>query len=129
MVTQYFNTLTRYWQHLDVFEVHTWKCHDDTVLYRKIVEQKRTFKFLLGLNKNLDEVKGRVIGTKPFPSIREAFSEVRCEESRKKVMMGSQESTPTLEGSALAARGPPTNNNIDNRQRRERPWYDHWSIY
>jgi hypothetical protein len=48
----------------------------------RIVEQKRTFKFLLGLNKNLDEVRGRIMRTKPFPNLREAFSEVRCEESR-----------------------------------------------
>ena len=67
------------------------------------MEQKRTFKFLLGLNKNLDEVRGRVMGTKPLPSIREAFSEVRREESWKKVMMGSQNSAPTIEGSALIA--------------------------
>ena len=93
-VTQYFNTLTRHWQQLDMFESHGWKCPEDNILYRKIVEQKRTFKFLLGLNKNLDEVRGRVMGTKPLLSLREAFSEVRREESRKKVMMGGQHSSP-----------------------------------
>ena len=98
-----------------MFEVHTWKCPEDTALYQKNVEQKRTFKFLLGLKKNLDEVRGRVMGTKPFPSIREAFSEVRCEESRKKVMMGSQNSALSIKGSALAARGPPSNTNNENR--------------
>ncbi|RVX22935.1 hypothetical protein CK203_008436 [Vitis vinifera] len=111
--------------HLDKFEVHTWKCPEDTALYWKIVEQKRTFKFLLGLNKNLDEVRGRVMGTKPLPSIREAFSEVRREESWKKVMMGSQNSAPTIEGSALIARGPPSNTNSENRQKNGRPWCDH----
>ena len=35
------------------------------------MEQKRTFKFLLGLNKELDEVRGREIGTKPLPGVRE----------------------------------------------------------
>ncbi|KAL5569634.1 hypothetical protein UlMin_026209 [Ulmus minor] len=40
---------------LDMFEIHSWKCSNDSVLYKKIVEQKRTFKFLLGLNKELDE--------------------------------------------------------------------------
>ena len=114
-VTQYFNILSCHWQHLDMFEVHTWKCPEDTALYQKIVEQKRTFKFLLGLKKNLDEVRGRVMGTKPFPSIREAFSEVRREESRKKVMMGSQNSALSIKGSALAARGLPSNTNNENR--------------
>ena len=82
------------------------------------MEQKQIFKFLIGLNKNLDEVRGRVMGTKPLPSIREAFSEVRREESRKKVMMGSQ-------NSALVARGSPSNTNSENRQNNGRPWCDH----
>ena len=41
-VTQYFNTLTRHWQHLDMFEIYSWKCPDDAALYKKILEQKRT---------------------------------------------------------------------------------------
>ena len=64
------------------------------------------------------------MGTKPFPNIREAFSEVRQEESQKKLMMGSQNSAPNLKGSALAAQGP-QNNVTDNRQRKGRPWCDH----
>ena len=122
-VTQYFNVLTRHWQQIDMFEVHSWKCADDTALYKKIVEQKRTIKFLLGLNKELDQVRSRVMGIKPLPTIREAFSEIRREESRKKVMMGSS-SAQAPEGSALAAQGfPPYNhNNDDNRQRQGRPW-------
>lgn len=126
-VTQYFNTLTRHWQQLDMFDTHTWKCADDAVTYKKIVEQKRIFKFLLGLNKELDEVRGRIMGTKPLPSIRNVFSEVRREESRRKVMMGSQEVTTNpslLDSSALAVRGTNTSSN-DNRQQRGRPWCDH----
>ncbi|KAG5219081.1 Retrovirus-related polyprotein from transposon [Salix suchowensis] len=119
-VTQYFNTLTRHWQQLDMFEVHTWKCSGDTVLFRRIVEQKRTFKFLLGLNKTLDEVRGRIMGTKPLPSLRETFSEVRREESRKKVMMGSHNSGPSMEGSALVSRA----SSWDSRKK-GRPWCDH----
>ena len=76
-VTQYFNSLMRHWQQLDVFEKHKWTCTKDEALYKEIVEQKRVFKFLLGLNKNLDEVRGRILGTKPLPRIREVFSEVR----------------------------------------------------
>ncbi|KAL6318088.1 hypothetical protein AAG906_035233 [Vitis piasezkii] len=73
--------------------------------HKKIVEQKRLLKFFLGLNRELDDVRGRIMGIKPLPSLREAFSEVRREESRKKVMMGSKEQpAPTLDASALAAR-------------------------
>lgn len=124
-MTQYFNKLACLWQQLGMFEVYNWKCFEDTTSYRRIVEQKCTFKFLLGLNKDLDKVRGRVMGIKPLPNPREVFSEVRCEESRNKLMMGSQTSTTTLEGSALAARGHQYNSNNDNRKRNGRPWCDH----
>ena len=41
LVTQYFNTFTRNWQQLDMFEEHDWKCLDDGIKYKKIVEKKR----------------------------------------------------------------------------------------
>ncbi|RVW87680.1 hypothetical protein CK203_041174 [Vitis vinifera] len=123
-ITQYYNTLTRYWQQLDLFETHSWKCSDDAATYRKIVEQKRLFKFFLGLNRELDDVRGRIMGIKPLPSLREAFSEVRREESRKKVMMGSKEQpAPTLDAFALAARS--FNSSSGDRQKRDRPWCDY----
>ena len=68
-VKQYFNTLIRHWQQLDMFESYQWKCPEDDALYRKIVEQKRVFKFLMGLSKDLDDVRGRMIRTKPLSSL------------------------------------------------------------
>ena len=49
-VTQYFNTLTRNWQQLDMFEEYDWNCPEYGIKYRKIIEKKRLYKFLLGLN-------------------------------------------------------------------------------
>ena len=92
LVTNYFNILTRYWQQLDMYETHTWDCPVDGAKYKKIVEKKRIYKFLLGLNKELDEVRARILGTKPLPSLREVFSKVRREESRKKVNDGVHKS-------------------------------------
>lgn len=46
---------------------------DGTTLYKKIVE-KGTVKFL---TKDLDEMRGRIMGIKPFPTLQEAFSKVR----------------------------------------------------
>ncbi|RVW12513.1 hypothetical protein CK203_082418 [Vitis vinifera] len=96
-VTQYYNTLTRYWQQLDLFETHSWKCSDDAATYRKIVEQKRLFKFFLGLNRELDD---------------------------KESDDGIQRATcPTLDASALAARS--FNSSGGDRQKRDRPWCDY----
>ncbi|CAJ2679170.1 unnamed protein product [Trifolium pratense] len=124
-VTQFYNTLTRQWQQLDVFEEHKWTCTADSKKYKEIVEKKRIFKFLMGLNKNLDEVRGRILGSKPLPSIREVFSEVRREESRKKVMLGESFVLPVAEQSALAARGV-HNHAGDNRLKNtKRLWCDY----
>ena len=118
-VTEYFNTLTRYWQQLDVYEEIQWTCTDDSKQYKELVEKDRIYKFLLGLNKDLDEVRGRILGKKPLPKVREVFSEVRREESRRKIMLGGPNSTSHYEGSALAAKGP------RHQQKKSRPWCEH----
>ncbi|RVW48509.1 Retrovirus-related Pol polyprotein from transposon RE1 [Vitis vinifera] len=40
-----------------IFEIKklVWKCPEDGLLYKKVIEKERIYKFLLGLNKNLDE--------------------------------------------------------------------------
>ena len=68
-----------------------------------MVEKERVFNFLHGLNSNMDEVRGRLLGTKPFPSIRETFTEVRREESQKKVMLNSLPENNNQSDSALVA--------------------------
>ncbi|KAL5566605.1 hypothetical protein UlMin_029769 [Ulmus minor] len=109
-VTVYFNILTHHWRQLDMFEIHDWNCPTDGAKYREIVEKKQVYKFLLGMNKNLDET----------------FSEVRREESRKKFMMGSQNHQSTAESSSLATRGSSCQA-TDNRQKKQgRPWCDHY---
>ena len=40
----------------------------------------REFAFLAGLNKSLDEVRGKILGKKPLSSLHEVFDEVRREE-------------------------------------------------
>ena len=89
----------------------------------------------MGLDKSLDEVRGRILGTKPLPSLREAFSEVHREESQKRVMLG-QSNHPTFpEIPALAAvkENPSdqgayaawTYSQNTDRTRKGRPWCDH----
>ncbi|RVW68484.1 hypothetical protein CK203_060193 [Vitis vinifera] len=61
----------------------------------------------LGLNKELDELRGQILGKEPLPSIREIFSEVQREESRRKVMLGEQQSSQS-ETFALVIHGGET---------------------
>jgi hypothetical protein len=104
-VTQFFNQLTKAWQQLDMFEELAWKNADDATLYKSVIEQKRVFKFLMGLNPALDDVRGRVLSTKPLPSLKAIFSIIKHEESRRKLMLKGPSSNSSLEGSALVSLG------------------------
>ncbi|XP_073272345.1 uncharacterized protein [Primulina huaijiensis] len=104
-VTKYFNSLKRIWQDLDTFDAYEWKNAEDGQHHKKTVEDDRIFKFLAGLNVEFDEVRGRIIGRRPLPSLGEVFSEVRREESRRNVMLGKKGPAATVEGSALASTG------------------------
>ncbi|XP_073126194.1 uncharacterized protein [Henckelia pumila] len=102
-VTKYFNSLKNLWQDLDLFSSYEWKSSEDGKHYKKMVEDNRIFTFLIGLNAKFDEVRGRIIGRQPLPSMGEVFSEVRREESRRLVMLGKKVSTGAInmETSAL----------------------------
>ncbi|KAL4272060.1 hypothetical protein GQ457_13G018580 [Hibiscus cannabinus] len=76
---QYFGQLTKCWQQIDLYE-------------------KRVFQFLSGLSDDLDVVRGRILAIKPLPSVREAFSEVRREESCRGVMLHASQ---PVDGSAF----------------------------
>ena len=82
-ITQYFiNILNRRWQHIDLFDENKFGCTKYSQKYKKIVGKEHVFKFLFGLNKNLDEVRGWILGTKPLPSLPAVRIEIRREESR-----------------------------------------------
>ncbi|KAK8691676.1 hypothetical protein V6N13_075176 [Hibiscus sabdariffa] len=117
-ITLYYNTLTAYWQQLDLYENHDWADPKDTAQYQKIKTQRRVFQFLQGLNNNLDDVRGRVLATSPLPSIREAFATVKKEASRRSVML-SEDSIGTSEGSTLLT------NLSSSSTRKGRPWCEY----
>lgn len=127
-VTQYFGILTKLWQELNLFLESDWNCSHDSVKYTKMLEKERVFEFLAGLNKELDEVRGRVLGKETLPSIHEVYSEVRREESRRKVMMGDPNPRKHVElvSSALVSKelGNQSNSNGDQRMKKrgEKVW-------
>ena len=55
-ITKYFNNLKRIWQDLDVYNTYEWKSTEDAKYHGQVVEEGRIFKFLAGLNDELDEV-------------------------------------------------------------------------
>ena len=52
-VTKYFHMLKTLWQELDLFNTYEWKSPEDYNHHRKMVENDRIFKFLVGLKWSL----------------------------------------------------------------------------
>lgn len=63
------------------------ECSDNSTLYWKKVENERVIEFLAGLNRDFDNLRGRIIGRKPQPTVREVFIEVHREDNRRRVRM------------------------------------------
>ena len=72
---------------------------------------------MVGLDPSLDDVRGRILSFKPLPSLDEIFAEVRREEQRKRVMLGS--SSSSSDTVAMPAR-----QSSDGRSRKPL-WCDH----
>ncbi|XP_028800480.1 uncharacterized protein LOC114755779 [Neltuma alba] len=103
-----------------MFDVHEWKCSSDARLYRELVEKERTYEFLLGLIDMFDDVRGRIMGMKPLPSLFETFDMVRCEESRKQLTLSVSALSESL---ALTIQ---SNNGPEQRgKKNSKGWCDH----
>lgn len=85
-VTEYYNEMEALWQELDLCYDEEGDCIKDSARYMKKMKNDKVYMFLAGLNKNLDEIRGRILGRKPLPSLREVFSKVRREEGWRKVI-------------------------------------------
>lgn len=92
----------------------------DAARFKKSEENDRVYMYLAGLDWNIYEVRGRTLARKPLPSIHEVFSEVRREESRRRVMLNAPKSFTQVEGSGLATKG------FDpDGDRKKKPWCKH----
>ena len=70
-----------------------------------MVDKERIYNFLSCLNKELNEVRGRLLGTKPLPTMDEVFAKVQREECCKNAMLGDVKPVGAPENSTLSARG------------------------
>lgn len=118
-VTSYYNEMVSLWQELDQCHDDVWENAKDCTRQKKREENDRVYMFLAGVNRDLDEVKGRVLGRQPLPSIREVFSKVRIEENRRKIMHNNGESGDTGKDTSALFVG---NGGEENRKN---PWCDH----
>lgn len=71
------------------------------------MENDKVYIFLVGLNKDVDEVKGRILDRRPLPSLWEVFIEVRREKRRSYKVMLRDNNRPSTEGSTLVTKIDP----------------------
>ena len=117
-VTQYFTDLEDKWQELDLLLDKNSVWATCSVKQQQNLEKEQVYDFLVGLNRDRDEVRGRVLSRVPFPTIDEAFAEVRREVNHQKFILSEGlSSAPLIEGSALMTRNnsQPGKNSNDSR--------------
>ncbi|GMI85118.1 hypothetical protein HRI_002181000 [Hibiscus trionum] len=101
-------------QELDMYYEADWGEGLEHTKFMTHFNKERLYDFLAGLNRDLDEVCGRILGRSPIPVIDEAFAEIRREENYRQVMMGDMKKMKSVtttghrpaETSALIFRGP-----------------------
>ncbi|XP_070057489.1 uncharacterized protein [Nicotiana tomentosiformis] len=124
-VTAYYNEMVSLWQELDQCYNDKWECPADSVKTRKMEENERVYLFLAGLNQEFNEVRSRILGKNPMPSLHETFSEIRREETRRKVMLKPDlnlELKPVVDALTLAT----VKNEYDKRKK---SWCGHCKKY
>lgn len=87
------------------------------------LEKERVFDFLVGLNRDLDDVHDRLAALDPFQSPDDAFAEVRRAELRSKVMLTDvvPQSLSAPESSVMVSHKTPTQGQRQNKW----PWGNH----
>ncbi|XP_028793645.1 uncharacterized protein LOC114749320 isoform X2 [Neltuma alba] len=108
-VTQYYNVLVRHWQLLDLYEIHQWYCETDAQHFNALKEEKRVYKFLIGLNPIFEKIRHYILSLDPLPTLEEVFFEVKKEESRNKLTPGACSAYDVPESSALVAKDAHSN--------------------
>ena len=116
-VTEYFNVMKGVWQELDLCYEEEWDC------------PRRGWRMIeAGLNKNLGEVRGRIVGRKPLPSLSEVFAKVRREEGQREVMMGeNNQSLPKVSALVLKANSFTHSGHPRQNKRNEKVWCEHFN--
>jgi len=87
-------------------------------------ENERVFLFLAGLNQEFDELRSRILGKNPLPTLRETFSKIRQDETRRNVMLKIDPNleTKNIDSSALVVAK-------NENDRKKKPWCDFCKKY
>ncbi|XP_058002238.1 uncharacterized protein LOC131179411 [Hevea brasiliensis] len=74
---------------VDFYQNFQASCPEDAVKFQKLVEKERIYDFLTGLNMGYDQIRVPVLGKNPLPTLRQTYSYVQHEKSRRSAMIHS----------------------------------------
>ena len=69
------------------------ECENDIMKYTTKVDAQRVYLFFLGLDFQLDGVRGRILATKPLSKIQSVYALVCVKANRQGVMLGGMSRT------------------------------------
>lgn len=100
-IEAYYNNLQGLWREIDFRRPNPMKCDTDTQKYNSLLQEDRVYTFLDGLDDRLDKIRSDVLQTQPFPTVEQAYAQVRREDLRQSVMMTHDD---TVSGGAMISR-------------------------
>ena len=71
IVTTYYNTLKVLWHEVDIYQHIEMESPKNVAKLVDLLERQRIFEFFTGLNLELDQVRSRILGKVPIPSLNE----------------------------------------------------------
>ena len=102
MIETYYNILQGLWREIDFRHPNPMVCNTDIHKYNSILQEDRVYTFLDGFNDRLDKIRADVLQMQPFPTLEQAYAQVRREAIRQSVMMTNEDN---ISGDVMLSKG------------------------
>ena len=120
-IETYFGKLSMLWKEIDRRMPNLMTCSQEITTFNNFIQRQRLYRFLTGINENLDKERRNLLHMDPLPTVDVAYATIRREISRRRIMTGvsSLGLDPSKIGSGLAMKNKsfPRNRESDNWQK------------
>ncbi|KAF2323936.1 hypothetical protein GH714_004151 [Hevea brasiliensis] len=103
-IEKFYDDFQGLWREIDFRHPNPMECAVDIQKYNSIIQEDRVYTFLNGLDDRLDKVRSDVLQQKPFPTVEQAYAQIRCEDIRQAVMITGSGLEDTT-GVVMASKG------------------------
>ena len=92
-IKKYYNDLQGLWRDMNFYWSSPIKCAIDVDRYNSLIQEKRVYIFLNGLNDRLNKIRSDTLQMKPFPTMKEAYTYIQHENSSQSIMLIGRDNT------------------------------------